>query len=242
MRMRTTIGLSLALALVPAVASAKQGHAAHHHPTPSVKARHVQAGGDVGRIRANRRRPALAQAAPRRRSHDVAHHAIARREHHAAGHVIAGRAVRHWHHRRDFGRLAPEDRYVGPLRAIGPREVGKAAWYGPRFLGGRTASGERLDSIHATAAHRWLPLHSLVRITNLENGRTTVAEINDRGPVSHSLLIDLSPRTARELDIIHRGVAPVVVVPVVAIRKTAAVAFPAHRHSGVARRNAQPRR
>jgi rare lipoprotein A (peptidoglycan hydrolase) len=238
--MRTTIGLSLALALVPAATSAKQNQAAHHDPTHSIKARHVRAAGDLQPIRAKRRRPAPTDAASCR-ARDAAHHTIARRERHATGRVITGREVLHSHQGRDLTRLLPaEDRYVGPLHVIGPREVGRAAWYGPRLLGDRTASGDRLDAIHATAAHRWLPLHSLVRITNLENGRTVVAEVNDRGPVSHSLIIDLSPRTARELHMIHQGIAHVVVVPVGAARKAGAVVFSAHPQPVAARRPSEP--
>jgi rare lipoprotein A len=215
--MRTTIGLSLVLALVSTASWAKQGYAAHHDATASIKAGHARAATrGHPRIRAKRRHPAVALAAPRRRAHGAAQHTVAGREHHAARHGIARRAVQH---RRRLGRLPPEDRYVGPLRAIGPREVGRAAWYGTRLLGDRTASGERLDAIRATAAHRWLPLHSLVRITNLANGRSAVAEINDRGPASHSLLIDVSPRTARKLNMIRQGIAPVVVVPVARVER-----------------------
>ena len=71
-----------------------------------------------------------------------------------------------------------------------PAQVGRAAWYGNQHVGRLTASGERLDTVHATAAHRSLPLHSLVRVTNLQNGRSVVVRINDRGPVSRSLLIE----------------------------------------------------
>jgi rare lipoprotein A len=126
-------------------------------------------------------------------------------------------AVRH--SRRQTARLPSPDRYIGPLRAIGPVAVGAAAWYGGRHVGERTASGERLDTIHATAAHRWLPLHSLVRVTNLRNGRSAIATINDRGPVSRSLLIDLSPRVAKELDMMRAGIAHVSIVPVAAIQR-----------------------
>ena len=83
--------------------------------------------------------------------------------------------------------LPPPDQYLGPMRVVGTREVGSAAWYGGRHIGMRTASGDRLDAVHATAAHRSLPLHSLVRVTNLNNGRSVIAKITDRGPVSRSL-------------------------------------------------------
>ncbi|HEY1794513.1 MAG TPA: septal ring lytic transglycosylase RlpA family protein [Stellaceae bacterium] len=100
------------------------------------------------------------------------------------------------------------------VRASGGREVGRASWYGGRHLGRRTASGERLDSIHNTAAHRSLPLNSLVRVTNLDNGRSVIARVTDRGPVSHNFLIDLSPSAADELRMKEAGVVPVSVEPV----------------------------
>lgn len=202
--MRTTIGLSLALAIVSVASGAKEGHAAaHHHPISSIKARHARAAaGEPHTARADRRHPAA--------------HAARRHERQPEAQTRARRLRQRTDRHRPVASLPPQDRYIGPLHAIGPREVGKAAWYGGRHLGERTASGERLNSIHPTAAHRWLPLHSLVRITNLRNGRSTLAVINDRGPVSHALLIDLSPRTAEELRMIRAGIAPVTVVPVAA--------------------------
>jgi rare lipoprotein A len=113
------------------------------------------------------------------------------------------------------------------VRVVGRREVGSAAWYGGRHVGRRTASGDRLDAVHATAAHRSLPLHSLVRVTNLNNGRSVIAKITDRGPVSRSLVIDLSPRCAEELDMKRSGIAPVAVEPVAPAPPTAATAGPA---------------
>jgi rare lipoprotein A len=104
---------------------------------------------------------------------------------------------------------------------VGRPEICEAAWYGGGFLGQRTASGEPLDSVHVTAAHRTLPLFTRVRVTNLRNGRSVIATINDRGPVSHHLLIDLSPRAAQELHMVSSGVAPVQIEPVVVSKATA---------------------
>lgn len=202
MRMRTTIGLSLALLIVSAAAWAKQVHVAHHHPADGIKSKHGKAEAVASRSRA--KHPQLASAhVMRHRPTRVANSKVARfvARHHAPHHTAG---------------LPPPDRYIGPLRVVGPIEIGKAAWYGGRHLGERTASGERLDSIHPTAAHRSLPLHSLVKITNLRNGRSVIATINDRGPVSHSLLIDLSPRVAEELDMMRAGIARVTVLPVAA--------------------------
>jgi rare lipoprotein A len=218
MRMRTTIGLSLALLILSAAAWVKQVHAAvHHHPAPSAKAKHAKG---VAAGRTTRRRPAGTVAA-------AAAAAIAHAEHRRRGRHLVRRPVvasagsrRRSHLRRQVAMLPPPDRYISPLRSIGPVEIGEAAWYGGRHVGERTASGERLDTIHPTAAHRTLPLHSLVRVTNLTNGRSTVATINDRGPVSHSLLIDLSPRVAEELDMMRAGIARVRIEPVAAAAAT----------------------
>jgi rare lipoprotein A len=110
------------------------------------------------------------------------------------------------------------DQYVGPLQSVGTHETGSAAWYGPRHLGHRTASGDRLDAVRATAAHRSLPLNSLARVTNLKNGRSVVVKVTDRGPWSPNLLIDVSPKAADELDMKRAGIVPVRVEAVVPAR------------------------
>ncbi len=115
---------------------------------------------------------------------------------------------------RHMASLPAVDEYIGPLRAVGQRQVGRAAWYGNQHIGRSTSTGEPLDTVHATAAHRSLPLHSLVRVTNLQNGRSVVVRINDRGPVSRSLLIDMSPRAAAAIDMINAGIAEVMIEPV----------------------------
>jgi rare lipoprotein A len=124
---------------------------------------------------------------------------------------------------------APPDRYVGHspnigmLRVIGQRQIGRAAWYGGRHLGRRTASGDVLDSDRPTAAHRSLPLNSYARVTNLNNGRSVVVVVTDRGPSGGGgRLIDVSPRAADELDMKHDGVVPVAVEPVVITHRAAA--------------------
>jgi rare lipoprotein A len=99
------------------------------------------------------------------------------------------------------------------MRAAGRRQFGKAAWYD--FVGGRTASGEILDSVTATAAHRSLPLASYAKVTNLDNSRSVIVKINDRGPYTRGRIVDLSPRAADALDMKQAGVAAVVVEPLV---------------------------
>lgn len=91
----------------------------------------------------------------------------------------------------------------------GYHQVGLASWYGPGFHGRRTASGQRFDQNGLTAAHRKLPLGSEVRVTNLENGRSIVVEINDRGPHVRSRVIDLSKGAARKLGMVEEGIARV---------------------------------
>ncbi|HLB06656.1 MAG TPA: septal ring lytic transglycosylase RlpA family protein [Alphaproteobacteria bacterium] len=88
-------------------------------------------------------------------------------------------------------------------------ETGIASWYGEEFHGARTANGERFDMNAITAAHKTLPMPSNVRITNLENGRSLVVRVNDRGPFVHGRIIDLSRRTAQLLGLTLRGTAMV---------------------------------
>jgi len=80
-------------------------------------------------------------------------------------------------------------------------KTGTASWYGPGFHGKYTASGEVYDQNDLTAAHPTLPMPSLVRVTNLENGKSLVVRINDRGPFKANRLIDLSKKSARTLGI-----------------------------------------
>ncbi len=90
-----------------------------------------------------------------------------------------------------------------------PIERGTASWYGPKFDGRRTASGERYDMRGLTAAHPTLPFGTLVQVTNLVNGRQVVVRINDRGPFAHRRIIDLSYKAALELEIVGPGTAQV---------------------------------
>ncbi len=88
-------------------------------------------------------------------------------------------------------------------------ETGIASWYGPGFNGKKTANGEIYDSTKMTAAHRTLPLPSIVRVTNLENGRSVKVRVNDRGPFKKSRIIDLSRKAARLLGFERKGTAKV---------------------------------
>ena len=108
---------------------------------------------------------------------------------------------------------ATDDTYVNPARTVGTGETGKAAWYG--LVGNYTSSGERLDLVTPTAAHRSLPLASYAKVTSLDSGRSVIVKINDRGPQSRRFIIDLSPRAADEIDMKRTGVAAVMVEPVI---------------------------
>jgi rare lipoprotein A len=88
-------------------------------------------------------------------------------------------------------------------------QVGKASWYGRRFQGHRTASGEAFDLNMLTCAHRTLPIGTLLRVTNLSNRKSIMVRVNDRGPVPAGLIVDLSYGAARSLGFVKRGNAHV---------------------------------
>lgn len=86
---------------------------------------------------------------------------------------------------------------------------GRASWYGPGFHGRLTANGERYNQNAMTAAHPSLRFGTKVQVTNLNNGRSVIVRINDRGPYAEGRVIDLSAAAARSLNMISSGVAPV---------------------------------
>lgn len=106
------------------------------------------------------------------------------------------------------------ERYVPVSKADGYRKRGTASWYGKKFHGKRTSSGEPYDMFAMTAAHRTLPLPSYVRVTNLRNGKSVVVRVNDRGPFLHGRLIDLSYAAAYKLGIIGKGTGNVEVTAI----------------------------
>lgn len=103
----------------------------------------------------------------------------------------------------------PTPREQAGLRTL----VGYASYYGPGFHGNETANGETFDQRAMTAAHRTLPLGTVVRVTNLENGRSVVVRINDRGPYGRNFrngtIIDLSKGAAQRLRFIQDGLVRV---------------------------------
>lgn len=88
-------------------------------------------------------------------------------------------------------------------------QVGIASWYGPGFQGKTTANGELYDMFAFTAAHKTLPFGTVVKVVDLETGRSVVVRINDRGPFVPGRIIDLSYAAARELGIVGAGTAKV---------------------------------
>ncbi|MGA7979549.1 MAG: septal ring lytic transglycosylase RlpA family protein [Chromatiaceae bacterium] len=86
---------------------------------------------------------------------------------------------------------------------------GTASYYGAKFQGRRTASGERFNQEALTAAHKTLPFGTKVRVTNLRNGESVEVKINDRGPYIRGRIIDLSKGAAREIGMLHSGTAKV---------------------------------
>ena len=88
-------------------------------------------------------------------------------------------------------------------------QYGNASWYGKSFHGKKTASGQLFNQNALTGANRTLPFGSVVRVTNLRNGKSVDVTINDRGPFIRTRIIDISRAAAREIGILQRGVARV---------------------------------
>ena len=86
---------------------------------------------------------------------------------------------------------------------------GIASWYGPNFHGKKTSNGEWYDMYAMTAAHKTLPMNTIVKVTNLLNGKSTIVRINDRGPFVKNRIIDLSYAAAKKLGVVASGTAPV---------------------------------
>jgi rare lipoprotein A len=103
-----------------------------------------------------------------------------------------------------------------PMTSLAPhKEQGIASWYGRRYHGKQTASGEVYDMYAMTAAHPTLPIPSYARVTNLNNGKSVVVRANDRGPFLANRVIDLSYTAAYKLDVLANGSTPVVVETVI---------------------------
>ncbi len=100
-------------------------------------------------------------------------------------------------------------RYFVDFDATEFSQKGVASWYGTKFHGRKTSSGEKYDMYKMTAAHKTLPLPSYVRVTNLRNDKQVIVKVNDRGPFVDGRIIDLSYAAAQKLDIVSNGTAEV---------------------------------
>jgi len=101
-------------------------------------------------------------------------------------------------------------------------ECGKASYYGGRWIGRLTANGERYHVADCTAAHKKLPFNTMVRVTNLKNGKSVIVRINNRGPYAKGRILDLSMVAARKIEMIGDGIVSVraeVLKPIEVIRK-----------------------
>jgi rare lipoprotein A (peptidoglycan hydrolase) len=187
---RRTIGISLAFLVMSAGAMAKppEKTATHHPGHPhGAKAQHARHGNTTW----------CRLAHGRAHTRYAAHHwARQSRRYSAASADEGGGAA---------------DPYLASAQSFGDRQIGMAAWY--NWVGSRTANGELLDTVTATAAHRTLALGSFAKVTSLETGRSVIVRINDRGPHGRRFIIDLSPRAADEIDMRRTGVASVVIEP-----------------------------
>jgi len=100
-------------------------------------------------------------------------------------------------------------KYYPTVVSVGDEFNGNASWYGPDFHGKLTSNGETYNMYDMTAAHKTLPMNTIVKVTNERNGLTTVVRINDRGPFIATRIIDLSKTAASKIDMLGAGTAPV---------------------------------
>jgi rare lipoprotein A (peptidoglycan hydrolase) len=215
--MRRTIGVSLAFLVISAGAIAKTPEKpTSHHPGQPHGGKPEKAEHPTGNRQVVLRKGGHGRSLARY----ATHYAAPARYRHAVSPPIA-----------DDNRGAP-DRYLAPVREFAGREIGRAAWY--NLVGGYTSTGERLDTVTATAAHRTLPLSSYAKVTNLDSGRSVIVKINDRGPQTRRFIIDLSPRAADALDMKRAGVASVMVEPLSAEAGDAKSTLATFRSSGTA--------
>jgi len=115
-------------------------------------------------------------------------------------------------------------RYSVMQSSAGYREKGVASWYGKKFHGRDTSSGERYNMYAMTAAHKTLPLPTNVRVTNMQTGKSIIVRVNDRGPFVKNRLIDLSYAAAQALDVVANGTAMVEVVALSSANNSAVTA------------------
>jgi rare lipoprotein A len=100
-------------------------------------------------------------------------------------------------------------RYYPSVVHVGEIFYGRASWYGPNFDGKLTSNGETYDMHGMTAAHKTLPMNTIVRATNQSNGKSAIVRINDRGPFVETRIIDLSKKAAAQIDMLKNGTASI---------------------------------
>jgi len=100
-------------------------------------------------------------------------------------------------------------RYYPKIASMGEESTGIASWYGPNFHAKKTSNGETYNMYAMTAAHKTLPMNTMLRVDNLENGKSIVVRINDRGPFVAGRIIDLSNTAAHKIDMVKKGTAKV---------------------------------
>ena len=129
--------------------------------------------------------------------------------------LFSGCAVTHSHLKAPNYQLVepvqPKHNYkrLSHRELIGLKQIGIASYYGPQWNGRTTANGERLNLAALTAAHKSLPFNTLVRVTDLDTGKSIVVRVNDRGPYVRGRIIDLTDGAAARLGILHKGIARV---------------------------------
>ena len=188
MLMRRTLGISVAFLVISTGAmAAPLDKVISHHPDQPCGDKSQRTAQQTGK----RHVVSIKPSGSRARS---ARHGAPTRQRQAAARLAA-------HH----------DDGAAPSQMMRGREIGKATWY--NHVGSPTSSGERLDTVTPTAAHRTLPLSSYARVTHLDSGRSVIVKINDRGPRTRRFVIDLSPRAADELKMRRAGVAAVTIEP-----------------------------
>lgn len=102
-------------------------------------------------------------------------------------------------------------RYTPTIVRVGDKFRGTSSWYGPDFHGKSTSNGERYNMYDMTAAHKTLPMNTILKVTNRNNGLSTVVRVNDRGPFVGSRIIDLSKAAATKINMVGTGTAPVTI-------------------------------
>lgn len=134
-------------------------------------------------------------------AHAARQHTLSHTSKHATAHKASHHSLAHHSHHTSRHAHTPHELQTDDFSALTDSHIAEASLYSKRLHGRRTASGEPYDMFEFTAAHRTLPLHSYVEVTNLRNNRTVVVRINDRGPFHSRKELDLSTAAAQELGI-----------------------------------------